>query len=64
MPAVYIPDELYMELTKLAKQVGFNNVDEFIHYVLRELVLKKNDEILNEEEEKEIERRLRDLGYI
>jgi len=64
MPAVYISDELYMELTKLAKQVGFNNVDEFIHYVLRELVLKKNDEILNEEEEKEIERRLRDLGYI
>jgi len=64
---VSIPDELYEKIEKNLEDFGFKTVDEYIAFVLEE-VLKNDDsgeeQVFSEEEEEMIKKRLRDLGYL
>ena len=42
----------------------FKSVEEYIEFVLEELLSEEEEEVYTEEEEEEIKRRLRALGYI
>jgi len=55
---VYISKTLYEEVARRVKESGgeFKTVEEFVEFVLTEL--------LKEEEEEEIKKRLRALGYL
>ena len=55
--SVFLPAELYGKMEEKVKAMGFGSVDEYVEFVLREAVKEE------EEAEKEVKRRLRDLGY-
>jgi Arc/MetJ-type ribon-helix-helix transcriptional regulator len=55
--SVFLPAELYGKIEEKVKAMGFGSVDEYVEFVLREAVKEE------EEAEKEVKRRLRDLGY-
>lgn len=67
MKQVNIPDELYGKIEKNLEDFGFKTVDEYIVFVLEEVMKKDGDgedKVFNEEEEEAIKKRLRDLGYL
>jgi len=54
---------------KVQKQVDesegeFKNVEEYIEFVLKELLKEEEEQVYTPEEEEEIKKRLRALGYI
>lgn len=60
-----IPRQLYDRLKLIIDDSGFSSVNEFVVYVLRDLVsmgLEDNKELSKEETEK-IRQRLKNLGY-
>lgn len=60
--ALSLPAELYSRLEKRAKSTGFNSIDDYVVFILEEVV--KDEEVaLSKEEEEELKRRLRALGY-
>ncbi|MCK4837103.1 MAG: CopG family transcriptional regulator [Candidatus Aminicenantes bacterium] len=60
-----IPRPLYDRLSTIIKESGFSSVNEFVVYVLRDLVsLGFNDnKELTKEETEAIKKRLKNLGY-
>lgn len=64
---IYISKKLYNEIKKRVEenQDAFKNVEEFIEFVLNEVVKEEDEEVsYSPEEEEEIKRRLRSLGYL
>lgn len=64
---IYISKKLYNEIKKKVEesQDAFKNVEEFIEFVLNEVVKEEEEEVsYSPEEEEEIKRRLRSLGYL
>jgi len=65
--AIYIPKSLYEKVKKQVEESGgeFKSVEEYIVFVLEELVKEEEEgEVYSPEEEEEIKRRLRALGYL
>ncbi len=66
--AVYISKELYELVKKKVEESGgeFKSVEDFIEFVLREVLKEEGEEeeVYSPEEEEEIRERLRSLGYI
>ncbi len=64
---VNLPAELYKRIKDRAAATNFESVDEYVIFVLSE-VLKEEDEseklAIDNEQEKEIKKRLRELGYL
>jgi len=65
---IRIPKKLYVEIEKRVKesQGEFNDPQEYIEFVLAE-VIKEDEEpenVYTPEEEEEIKRRLKQLGYL
>ncbi|MEO0254397.1 MAG: CopG family transcriptional regulator [candidate division WOR-3 bacterium] len=64
---IKIPRPLYEKLKKIIEGTGFRSVNEFVIYVLRDLLSikeKDKEEIeLTKEEIKKIKERLKNLGY-
>jgi len=63
---VNISTELYDQISERAKAIGFNTIEEYVNFVLEEL-LKDEDEdeqTVDAEDEEEVKKRLRSLGYI
>lgn len=63
---VAIPAELYTQIEERIKGTEFASVEEYIIFVLEE-VLKEEDEsedILTPEEEEQVKERLKGLGYL
>ena len=56
--SVFVPAELYGKIEERARATDFRSVDEYVESVLGEAVKEE------EEKEKEVKRRLRDLGYL
>ena len=54
---VQLPAELYGKMEERAKAADFGSVDEYAEFVLGEAIREE------EEAEKEVKKRLRDLGY-
>ncbi len=63
---IKIPRPLYNKLKKIVEGTGFSSVNEFIVYVLRDLVSIKEEgkEELTKEEIQKIRERLKNLGYL
>jgi Arc/MetJ-type ribon-helix-helix transcriptional regulator len=63
--AVFMPAELYGRIEERVKATDFRSVDEYVEFVLEEVVKEEGEEkAFSEEEEKEVKRRLKDLGYL
>jgi len=63
---VSIPDDLYEKIKAKLDEYGFKTVDEYVEFVLRNLLEGGEEEkpVFSEEEEEMIKKRLRDLGYL
>jgi len=64
--AVFLPAELYDRVKKRVEATGFASVDEYIMFVLSEVLKEEEDEelALSDEQEEEVKKRLRSLGYL
>jgi hypothetical protein len=63
---VYLSAELYDQIAARAKATGFNSVDEYVLFVLEEVLKDDEDEAqaVSKEDEEEVKKRLKALGYI
>ncbi len=61
--AVLLPTELYSRVEERVKVTGFGSVDKYVIFVLEE-ILKEEEGAFSEEEEQEVKKRLRALGYL
>ena len=64
---IYIPTEIYQEIKNkvLRNQEEFKSIEEFVEFVLREVLKDEGSEqVYTPEEEKEIKKRLKSLGYM
>lgn len=64
---IKIPRELYEKIKKHVQESGgeFKSVEDFVKFVLEEVLSEEEEEsAYSPEEEEEIKRRLRALGYI
>ena len=69
--AVFLPAELYRRVEERVRISDFESVDEYVAFVLEEVLKAVSEEegeeeevSLSEEEEEEVKRRLRALGYL
>ncbi|MCW7079252.1 MAG: hypothetical protein OCU22_09040 [Canidatus Methanoxibalbensis ujae] len=73
--AVFLPAEIYERIEERVRVTEFNSVDEYVAFVLEEVLKAVSEESadvggageevsLSEEEEEEVKRRLRALGYL
>ena len=60
---VSLPAELYGRIEERVKATGFGSVDEYVIFVLEE-VLKDEEEAYSKEDEAEVRKRLKALGYL
>jgi hypothetical protein len=64
--AVMLSADLYDRIDERAQSTGFGSVDEYVIFVLEEVL--KDDEgeevVFTKEEEEEVKKRLRALGYL
>ncbi len=65
---IQLPDDLYQEVEKRASESGFDSVDNYVIFVLKEVTSEETEEDessgYSPKEEKEVEERLRNLGYL
>jgi len=64
---VKIPKSLYEKIEEHVEDSGFESVDEYVTYVLREVLANlegEEEEVFSEEEEEKVKERLRALGYL
>jgi hypothetical protein len=63
---IYISKKLYNEIKKRVEesQNAFKSVEEYIEFVLNEVVKEEEELSYSPEEEEEIKRRLKSLGYL
>ena len=64
--AVLLPAELYSQVLGRVEATGFGSVDEYITFVLEEVLKEDVEEEIafSKEEEEEVKKRLRSLGYL
>ena len=61
--AVSLQAELYSRVEERAKSTGFNSIDDYVAFVLEEVIKEEGEVVPSKEEEEEVKRRLRALGY-
>jgi Arc/MetJ-type ribon-helix-helix transcriptional regulator len=62
---VFMSAELYSKIAERIKDTDFSSVDEYVEFVLEEVVSEdQSEKAFNEEEEKEVKKRLKELGYL
>ena len=59
-----LPAELYDRLEERVKATGFGSVEEYVIFILEEVLKEGEEGALSKEEEEEIKKRLRALGYL
>ena len=64
--AVLLSAELYDRIEERVKTAGFSSVDEYVTFVLEEVLIDEGEEEagFSKEEEEKVKKRLRALGYI
>ena len=64
--AVYLPAELYDRVKERAEATDFGSIEEYITFVLQEVLKEEEPEeiAIDREQEKEVKKRLRALGYL
>lgn len=63
---VSLPGSLYDQIEERCEGTGFDSVDEYVEYVLREVVEEEEEpeEEFSEEDEEKVKERLKALGYM
>ena len=62
---IAIKNELYREIERIVEQSDqFDDVSEYVNFVLQELLFGEGDSGYSEEDEEMVKKRLRDLGYL
>jgi len=61
---VFLPGELYSKIEERANATDFGLVDEYMEFVVAEVVEEEEERAFREEEVKEVKKRLKDLGYL
>ena len=63
---VYLSTALYKQIAERAKTTGFNSADEYVIFVLEEVLKDDEDEAqaVSKEDKEEERKRLKELGYI
>ena len=63
---IEISREVFEKLKKVVEESGgeFKSVNELAEFILREAVSEEEESVYTPEEEEEIKRRLRSLGYL
>jgi len=64
---VKIPDDIYEKIEQRLKETEFESVDEYVTFVLREVLAsleEEEEQVFSEEEEEKVKERLRALGYL
>lgn len=64
---VKIPKETYEKIRERIKDTEFKSVDEYVTYVLQEVLASLEEEeenVFSKEEEEKVKERLRALGYL
>ena len=63
---VFLSAELYEKIEERVKETGFSSVDEYVTFVLEEVLKEEGEEetAFSKEEEEEVKKRLRALGYL
>jgi hypothetical protein len=64
--AVYLSAELYERVKERAEATDFGSIEEYITFVLQEVLKEEEPEeiAVDREQEKEVKKRLRALGYL
>jgi len=65
--AVFLPVELYSRVEERVEATDFGAVDEYVIFVLEEILKDEGgeeDRAFTKEEEEEVKKRLRGLGYL
>lgn len=65
--AVFLSAELYGRIDERVKATGFGSVDEYVTFVLEEVLKEEGEEeerAFSKEDEEEVKKRLRALGYL
>lgn len=64
--AVYLTAELYDRVKERAEATDFGSIEEYITFVLQEVLKEEGPEeiAVDREQEKEVKKRLRALGYL
>ena len=60
-----LPADLYDRIDERARSTGFGSVEEYVTFVMEE-VLKEDDQqpAFSKEDEEEVKKRLKSLGYL
>ena len=63
---MFLPVELYDRIEERAKATGFGTVEEYVIFVLGEVLKEggEGEQGLSAEDEKEVKKRLKTLGYL
>ena len=67
--AVFLPAEFYDRIEERVRATEFHSVEEYVTFVLEEVLKGEEEEeeketTFSEEEEEEVKKRLRALGYL
>ena len=65
--AVHVSADLYDRIAERISSAGFDSVDEYVTFVLEEILKDEAEEAgptFTKEEEEEVKKRLRALGYL
>ena len=64
--AVYLSADVYQKIQERAEETGFGSVDEYVNFVMEEVLKDEEEEevVFSKEEEEEVKKRLRALGYL
>lgn len=64
--AVFLPAQLYSRIAERVEATGFGSVDEYVTFVLEEVLEGGGEEetAFSKEEEEEVKKRLKALGYL
>jgi len=65
--AVFLPAELYERIEERVRATEFQSVEEYVTFVLEEVMREEPEEeapAFSEAEEEEVKKRLRALGYL
>ena len=63
--SVLVPAELYSKIDERVRATDFGSVDEYVEFVLGEVFKEEEEEkAFIEEDEKQVKKRLKDLGYL
>ena len=62
--AVLLPDDLYRKIGERVNVTAFNSVDEYVIFVMEEVLKDEEEQALSKEDEEEIKKKLKAFGYL